>query len=184
MNEIIKKILSEKRYIHSVGVAETAKRLAERLEVSPDKAYTAGIVHDIAKEMSPEAMINFCNEHKITVNEVEKRNAALLHAPVGAALIHDYGIEDKEISDAVKYHTVGRAGMSLLEKIIYLSDMIEPSRKYNEVEMLRNLCKEDFHKAFAEALRQSMIWNLQKGCLIHEGTLQAWNDTLIKGGKK
>ena len=181
MNEIVKNILSEKRYIHTLGVAETAKKLAEKLGVNPEKAYLAGMVHDIAKEMPVSEMLDFCNKHGIELSGVERNNPALLHAPVGAVLIKDYGIDDPEISDAVKYHTVGRAEMSLLEKIIYLSDMIEPSRNYKEVEMLRNLCEEDFYKAFEEALRQSMIWNLQKGCLIHEGTLHAWNN--IIGGK-
>ena len=183
MNEIVKGILSEKRYIHTLGVARTAEKLAERLGIDPGKAYLAGMVHDIAKEMPVTEMFDFCRSHNIKLNRVEEKNPALLHAPVGSVLIKDYGIDDTEISDAVRYHTTGRAGMSLLEKIIYLSDMIEPSRNYKEVEMLRELCEEDFHKAFAEALRQSMIWNLQKGCLIHEGTLHAWNDIQLKEEK-
>lgn len=178
MEDIIKGILGEKRYIHSVGVAETARKIAKGLCTDSEKAYLAGLVHDIAKEMKGEELLTYCREHSIELNSVESKNLQLLHGPVGAEMIKDYDITDFDIVNAVRYHTVGRAGMSVLEKIIYLADMIEPSRQYEGVEKLRNLCREDFDKAFAEALRQSLIWNLEKGRLIHTGTLDAWNDVI------
>ena len=180
MEQIIKKLLSEKRSVHSMGVAETAKKLAIRLGTDPQKAYLAGLVHDIAKELPEKEQFDLCKEGNIELNEVEKRNTGLLHGPAGSVLIKKYGINDPEIEAAVKSHTFGRAGMSLLEKIIYLADMIEPSRIYDGVDNLRLLCEEDFNKAFAEALKQSIVWNLEKSRLIHVGTLDAWNVILIR----
>jgi len=178
LEKVVKELLSEKRYEHSMGVARTAKCIAKNLGMDEEKAYLAGVVHDIAKEKPVSEMIRLCDEGKVHADEIELKNVALLHAPAGAAMLEKFGITDSDIKNAVRYHTVGRAGMSQLEKIIYLSDMIEPSRSYPEVYELRELCEVDFEKSFETALKYSIEWNLKKGSLIHEGTLRAWNDAL------
>jgi len=183
MEEIIKGLLSEKRFLHSIGVANLAKELAKRQGADEDKAYLAGLIHDIAKEKSSEELLEYCKEQNISIDEVEKQNPFLLHAPVGAIVIHDYGIFDEDIENAVRYHTVGRGGMSILEKIIYFADMIEPSRNYDGVEELRSLCEKDFNLAYMTALKRSIEFNLAKGRLVHTGTLDAWNCELLKTGK-
>ena len=160
MEKIIKELLSEKRYEHSLGVAKVAKSIAQRLGIDENKAYLAGVVHDIAKELSVSEMIELCKAGGIEPDKAELENHALLHAPAGAVMIKKYGINDSDIENAVRYHTVGRDGMSVLEKIIYLSDMIEPSRSYPEVFELREICETDFDKAFETALRYSIEWNL------------------------
>lgn len=175
MENIIKQRLSEKRFNHSIGVADTAKKIAEKIGADPEKAYVAGLVHDVAKEMPFEEMINVCKKGAVEPDRMELQNKSLLHAPAGAAILEGLGITDTDIKNAVRYHTVGRYGMSLLEKIIYLADMIEPSRVYPEVEILREMAEEDFHKAFANALKFSIMWNMEKGRVVHEGTLRAWN---------
>lgn len=182
MEDIIKDLLTKKRYEHSMGVAVMAKELAERLGADPDKAYLAGVVHDIAKELNPSELYDYCERNGIEISQIEKNNPQLLHAPAGARMLRSYGICDDDIENAVRYHTVGREGMSLLERIIYLADMLEPSRSFEGVEELRELCDKDFEAAFLMTLRRSIEWNLEKGCLIHEGTLKAWNDRISAGG--
>ena len=176
MENIIKQRLSEKRFLHSMGVAKTARTIAEKIGADADKAYLAGLVHDVAKEMSFEEMINVCKKGEVVPDRIELQNKALLHAPAGAALLESLGITDADIKNAVRFHTVGRCGMSLLEKIIYLADMIEPSRQYPEVEALREMAEEDFYMAFVNALKFSIIWNMEKGRVVHEGTLHAYNE--------
>lgn len=178
MENVIKKILSPKRFEHSMAVAELACEMAEYLGADSEKAYLAGVVHDIAKEKKTDELLTICQTAGVELSEVEIKNPALLHAPAGAALLEEYGIDDEEIKNAVRYHTVARAGMTLLERIIYFADMTEPSRVYKEVEELRAMWRVDFEKAFLTALRYSLIWNLEKGRLVHEGTLRAWNSTL------
>ncbi len=176
LENIIKQRLSEKRFNHSIGVAETAKAYAEMLGVDPQKAYLAGLVHDVAKEMPFDEMLDACKQGRVMPDSEELKNKALLHAPAGAAMLESLGIKDEDIKNAVRYHTVGRRGMSILEKIIYLADMLEPSRDYPEVNILREKVFRDFNEAFADALKFSIIWNMEKGRVVHEGTLHAYNE--------
>lgn len=178
MENIIKELLSDKRYVHCCGVASLSKKLAREIGADEEKAYFAGMVHDIAKEKSLDEMLRLCKEHNVSADGMEKSSAALLHAAAGVAMLEEYGVSDKEILNAVRYHTVGRAEMSQLEKIVYLADMIEPSRNYDGVEVLRNSLKSGFDEAFKNALRCSVIWNMQKGKAVHSGTLYAWNELM------
>lgn len=181
MKETIKKLLSEKRFVHCCGVAELSKDLAKNLGVDPQKAYLAGLVHDIAKEKNLDEMIYLCDKFGVETDSLERTCTALMHAPAGAAILPQYGITDSDIINAVRYHTVGRYGMSPLEKIIYLADMAEPSRVYDGAETLRRLLKADFEAAFAEALRRSVVWNMEKGNAVHPGSLSAWNELIENG---
>ena len=181
MKEIIKGLLSEKRFIHCCGVAELSESLAQRLGADPEKAYLAGMVHDIAKEKSLDEMIALCEHRGVKTDSLERTSTALMHAPAGAAMLEDYNIRDKEIFDAVRYHTVGRQRMSLLEKIVYLADMAGPSRCYSGVQTLRMLLGDSFDMAFAESLRRSVVWNMKKGNAVHPGSLLAWNEMIENG---
>ena len=163
-----------------MAVAELARDMAERLGEDPERAYLAGIVHDIAKEKPVAELMEICEKNKITLTPIEIANPVLIHAPAGAVILKDYGICDEKIENAVRYHTVGRANMTLLEKIIYFADMTEPNRVYKEVEELRSLSETDFDAAFEKAIEYSLIWNIQKGRLIHPGTLDAWNSILLE----
>ncbi len=176
LENIIKQRLSEKRFKHSIGVAETAKAYAHMLGVDAQKAYMAGLVHDAAKEMPFDEMLDICKKGNVMPDSEELKNKALLHAPAGAAMLEDLGIKDEDIKNAVRYHTVGRRGMSNLEKIIYLADMLEPSRDYPEADMLREKVRRSFDEAFRDALKFSIIWNMEKGRVVHEGTLHAYNE--------
>lgn len=129
----LSKELDVKRYEHTLGVAYTAACLAMRYECDMTKAYIAGLLHDCAKGMSHEERLAYCKKHDLKVTEIEHKNPSLLHAKVGADMSRrKYGIEDEEICNAVRYHTTGRPEMSLLEKIIFIADYLEPHRNEQE----------------------------------------------------
>ena len=130
MNEM-RKELDEKRFIHTLGVAYTAALMAEVHGEDPQSAMTAGLLHDCAKSLSNKKKIDICNKNRIPITEVEYRNPFLLHAKAGRFLAENkYGIKDEDILNAIASHTTGRPDMSRLEKIIYISDYIEPGRKH------------------------------------------------------
>jgi len=125
----LEKSLDSKRFGHTMGVAYTAACIAMRYDYDMNKAYLAGLLHDCAKCLSHKQRLEYCTKYDIPVTEVESANPALLHAKVGADMCkRKYSIEDSEISTAVLYHTTGHPNMSMLDKIIYIADYIEPNR--------------------------------------------------------
>ena len=126
----MKKSLDHKRYEHTIGVEYTAAALAMRYEECVKNAQLAGLLHDCAKCMSDTKRLSICKKYNISINEVEHRNPFLLHAKVGSFLaMEKYHVEDKDVINAILNHTTGRPRMSLLEKIIFVADYIEPGRK-------------------------------------------------------
>ena len=126
----MEKELDAKRYEHTLGVAYTAAALALCNDVALIKAETAGLLHDCAKCFSDDKKISVCRKNNMEINSVESRNPYLLHAKAGYCIAKNkFDIEDQDILNAILNHTTGRPGMSILEKIIYIADYIEPSRK-------------------------------------------------------
>ena len=126
----MEKELDANRYEHTLGVAYTAAALAMCNDVDPVKAETAGLLHDCAKCFSDDKKISVCRKNNMEINSVESRNPYLLHAKAGYCIAKNkFDIEDQDILNAILNHTTGRPGMSTLEKIIYIADYIEPSRK-------------------------------------------------------
>lgn len=160
----LNKELDAKRYEHTLGVAYTAACMAMRYDCDIQKAYIAGLLHDCAKCMTHEERLSYCKKHAIQVTEIEKQNPSLLHAKVGADLcVAKYGIEDPEIADAVLYHTTGRPGMTLLEKIIFIADYLEPHRnEAKDLPLVRKQVFEDMDLALRTILSDTLIY-LQKG---------------------
>lgn len=152
------KTLDAKRYEHTLGVAYTAASLAMRYEENIKKAELAGLLHDCAKCMDNDKKLHICEKHNITVSEAEQRNPFLLHAKVGAYLAtKKYHVEDNDILNAILYHTTGRPGMSLLEKIVYIADYIEPAREQApNLEMIRKLAFHDVDQALIKILEDSL----------------------------
>ena len=121
--------LDSKRYEHTLGVAYTASCLAMRYGYDMEKAYITGLLHDCAKCMSNKDKLEYCEKYDIPVTKVEQENPSLLHAKVGAEMSRrKYDIKDAEIYQAIMYHTTGHPQMTLLDKIIYISDYMEPHR--------------------------------------------------------
>lgn len=126
----MKEKLPSKRYKHTLGVAYTAASMAMCHQCNMKDAYMAGLLHDSAKYYSDEMLISECEKHHISISETERRNPYLLHGKAGALIAkEEYNIEEEDILMAITYHTTGRPNMSLLERILFVADYIEPSRK-------------------------------------------------------
>lgn len=130
IRKAMEKTLDDKRFEHTLGVAYTAAALAMRYDADVLKAETAGMLHDCAKCMSNEKRLSICEKHNISVNAIERSNPFLLHAKVGSYIaMQKYNVHDTDTVNAILNHTTGRPNMSLLEKIIFVADYIEPGRK-------------------------------------------------------
>ena len=129
LQQEMSKILKPKRYLHVLGVEFTCASLAMRYHADLKKAQIAGLLHDCAKYLSDEMQLKECSTYQLNISEIEQRIPALIHSKLGAYYARNrYGIEDEEILNAIVYHTTGRPNMTLLEKIVYTADYIEPSR--------------------------------------------------------
>ncbi len=176
MKEKLKKVLSEKRYNHCMGVCDEAVKMAKKYGVDEDKAYTAALLHDCAKGFDIDTQISMCKEYGIVLDDITLKCPAVIHAPLGAVIAQkEYGICDEEILEAIRVHTVGKENMSVLDKIIYIADMIEPNRDFRGVDELRKKAYEDIDTAFIASLKQSIMFNAKKNKIIHPDTLSAWN---------
>lgn len=181
--EILKKRLNEKRYYHSLCVADEAKRLAEKYGGDTEKAYLAGLLHDITKNASAEEHLKIFSDFGIILNEIENGAEKLWHAMSGAAYAeHILGIKDPEIIDAIRYHTTAKAGMSLLAKILYLADFTSADRDYDDVEVIRKYVNESLQKAFVYALQYSIKDLVEQARAVHLDTVAAYNQAVL-GGK-
>lgn len=176
------KILSETRYRHSLGVADEAEKLARRYGIDQQKAYLAGLVHDCAKEYPPEDMEKILKkEYGISVDSMSKLMPKILHGPLGACEAQrKFDIYDPEILDAIKCHTTGKGNMSMLAKIVYVADYIEPNRVFDGVSKLRKLAYEDINEAIILGIDQTIEDLIKRGLIIHPYTINARNDLIIK----
>lgn len=185
MKNKLREMLPPKRYKHSMGVCAEAVKMAKLYGEDTEKAYIAGLLHDCAKCFSENEQIRLCGEYGIELDKVTLACPAVIHAPLGAETAkREFGIGDEEILNAIRFHTVARAGMTKLEKIVYIADMTEPMRDFNGVDKIRALAYENLDDAFLEALNQSMGFNLKKNTVIHPDTLRARNDILMRKGRK
>ena len=172
----LKANLAEKRYIHILGVADIAKNLAKLNGISEEKAEIAGLAHDVAKNLSKVKMKEIINKHNIILSVVEENNENLWHSIIGPIEAKDkLGIQDEEILDAIRWHTTGKEDMSILTKIIYIADMIEPNRNFDGIEDIRKVTLEDLDKGVYYGLTQSIEFLLIKNLLIDENTMRARN---------
>ncbi len=139
----VKKCLDKERYRHTLGVAYTASALAMRYGEDTEKAFIAGLLHDCAKCIPNDEKYELCREYGIELSKSEQEIPSLVHAKLGAYLAANrYGIEDEDIIASVRSHTTGEPGMSLLQKIIFAADYIEPNR--SEAPDLSGVRKEVF----------------------------------------
>jgi predicted HD superfamily hydrolase involved in NAD metabolism len=184
--EIVKKQLTEHRYQHTLGVMETAIQLAKQYGADVKKAELAAIFHDYAKFRSKEEMKQIILEQNMP-NDLLVYNTELWHAPVGAYLVKtEVGIQDEDILDAIRYHTSGRANMTLLEKIVYVADYIEPGRIFPGVDEVRELAQQDLDKALIKALQNTIQFLLKKNQPIYPDTIHTYNSLIMehKGGNR
>ena len=181
-----KKILREKlddyRFLHSLNVAESAAMLALMYGADEEKAYFAGLVHDIMKNATKEEQLQIMEKGGIILSRTEKNNPKLWHAMAGEAYLRtEMGITDKEILSSVRYHTTGKAGMSLLDKIIYIADYISAERNYPDVDVMRKLAlTRNLDDAALYALKYSFTSLSRDERLIHPDSVEYYNELIIK----
>jgi predicted HD superfamily hydrolase involved in NAD metabolism len=164
--------LSEKRYGHTLRVADTAESLAQVHGLDPARARLAALLHDAARESEPEEFLGLAREWGMPVGELERRTPKLLHGPVAAELARrELGVGDEEVLEAIRVHTVGKAGMGTLALVLYVADKIEPARDYSSVGRIRELACRNLRVAAAESLRRAVAHNQQRERPIHPASL-------------
>ena len=177
----LKEIMSEERFVHSVNVSRVARELALKYDYNVDKAEIAGLLHDCAKDLDYKTLGKMILEYNIQMDEIVQKIPKLLHPLVGAAIAEkEFNIQDPAILKAIKAHSTGAAQMSLLDKIIYLSDKIEPLRNNEGVEEVRKMVWKDLNKAVLIVLDKGLIYLISKGSLIHPVSIEARNNILSK----
>jgi len=177
---ILKQKLTKSRYLHSVAVANTAKRLAKKHKYDPNKAYLAGLLHDYARELSVDSLQKLARKWSLTGNWIMEAAPILWHGPVGALLVEEeLGITEPVILEAIRYHTTGAPGISEVAKIIFLADLIEPGRRYSEREMIEQEAFSNLNEGVFVAYELLIGYYIEKGDLIHPLTVDARNELLI-----
>lgn len=179
--EKLKNSLDAERFLHSTGVMETAVKLASFYGVDETKAATAGLLHDCARCMDTVHQLKMAENFGILLDDIEKWEKALIHGPLGVVIAkQDYGVNDKEILKAIKIHTTGDMGMSPLDKIIFISDLIEPRRCFAGVDELRVEAFRDLDGAIIGAFDSTVRYILSKGSLLHPRTILGRNFILMQ----
>lgn len=180
----IKLTLSEKRFEHSLRVEAEAVKLADTFGSDVEKAKVAAIAHDFAKSYSDNELIKASQKYGMNIDEIQYNFPQLLHGPVAAHICSEkFGINDMDILNAISNHTTGRKGMSLLEKIIYLADIIEPGRYFPGIDDIRKIALNDIDNALLLACNSTLVYIINENYLIHPLTIELRNSILLKGGK-
>lgn len=175
--DILKQKLTPQRLYHSICVAEQAQHLAEKFSGDTEKAYTAGLIHDIMRYEPPEEMLKLIDsDGKYKLTPLERKITVTLHAVAGEVYLRTkLGVTDKEILSAVLYHTTGKEDMTLLEKIIYVADLTSEDRDYPDVAEVRETAEQSLEKATLRGLSFTIESNAQKNKPIHIDTVKAYN---------
>lgn len=172
----IRERLSDYRYYHSLCVAQSAKQLAERYGADVQKAEIAGLLHDSMKESAAKEQIAYVRAAHMEMTEFEKEGGKFLHQISGAAFAKvAFGIEDTEILNAIRYHTTGRADMTLMEEIIYLADFISADRDYDDVDVMRAMTEKSKEDGLLYCTRYSISSVVAKGKVLNTLTVEAYN---------
>lgn len=173
--QFLKERIDKKRFQHSVNTAKEAVRLAKLYGADEQKAYVAGLLHDVAKGKCRFGLCALAKEYNVTIDEFETRNPELSHGKLGAMMVSKHvGIKDKDILSAIRWHTTGRAHMSTLEKVVYLADIIEPGRGFDGIEEIRKLAEKDIDAAMICALERVMKFVHSKGFALHPKSIEAY----------
>lgn len=173
--------LSSKRFNHCKMVAKAAKDLAKLYNEDENKSEIAGILHDIVKEKDQKYLLDIIEDCDVKLSEVEKNSPQIWHSIAGALYCEKYlGIEDRDIINAIKYHTTGNRDMTTFEKIIYMADCISDDRKHEDVEIERKLVKKDLDSALLFQLKKCITLLCEREVLIHPKTLECYNQICQK----
>jgi nicotinate-nucleotide adenylyltransferase len=178
MQDKLQSSLSMKRYIHTMGVVEEAIKLSNIYGVDQDKAKIAALLHDCAKDYPDDMKRRLCKEFHVEIDDIMKSQIDLVHSFLGAKVAkREYNVSDYEILEAIRYHTTGKASMSMLEKIVFIADYIEPNRKeFDGLKEIRILAYTNIDLAVKKALEYTIAYTEQRGRILHPLTLEALED--------
>lgn len=173
----LSKQIDEKRYEHTIGVADTAAALAMKYHIDVSKAYLAGLLHDCAKCLNEKKRMSLCEKYGVKLSKFEIENQSLIHAKLGVEIAKErYSVEDKEILESIRWHTTGKENMSMLEMIIFSADYIEPNRKkINGLDEIRSIIFDDIEEAVYLILNNTINHLDSKKQIIDESSLNALN---------
>ena len=175
--QLLKERLNDKRYYHSLCVADAAYDLAKKLGCDSEKAYLSGLLHDITKNSDKETHFEIFEKHRIKLNEIELNAEKLWHAISGSAFVkYELGITDDEIFDAIRYHTTAKENMPLLTQIVYIADFISADRDFDDVEILRGIVNKSFSDGLKYALAYTVKDLVDRELAIHLDTVAAYNE--------
>ena len=180
IDEYLKNNMSQKRYIHSVGVMNKAKELANKHNIDEEKAMVVGLAHVIAKELNAKEINNYIQKYNIEVDEIEQKNLGLLHGKIGAKICRDKYNFTKDMQNAIEYHTLGHVNMDKLAKIVYIADKIEDNRKGKDLKYLNELAQKDLDKTMLYLLDTTIVINIKRHKLIHPQSILTRNNLLSK----
>lgn len=168
--------LKGERLRHVYRVLETARLLAARFGADSAKAEEAALLHDFCKQMPGEALLAEARRRGLLVDPAEEAQPHVLHGPVAAALLQEQGlVTDPEVLDAIRWHTTGRPGMGLVEKVVWLADYIEPGRTHAGVDEVRRLAESDLDGALRRALCDTIHFVMARGWPVHLYSVHTWN---------
>lgn len=182
--ESLKFCLDEERFTHTIGVAEKSQSLGQRYGEDTHRCYVAGLLHDCAKCFPEDELLHIMNQHRaeLEIDECEFLNSKTYHAPVGAVIAREkYGIQDDEIFSAIRWHTLGRVGMTTFEKIVYLADKIEEYTRPVEYRLpIEKLLEEEngLDKAILETYRLTIKSLVDRNLTICPNTIDVYNSLL------
>lgn len=178
--DIIRPLMGNKRFTHCVNVSKEAVRLAQKYGADAEKAAIAGILHDITKEFSEEKQLQIFLRNDIMLSDVEKRTPKLWHAISGSVYIqNELSIFDEDIINAVRYHTTARAGMSLLEKVIFLADFTSEERNYPDVDIIRQKAEISLEEGMLYGIQFTISKLLERQGFMSEDAIDAYNEILL-----
>ena len=181
----IRERLSDYRFRHSVNVSKESVRLAERYGGDVEKAELAGLLHDVMKDAGKKEQLDIIEKYGVKLNEVEQQAPKLWHAIAGAVYVKKVlRIRDKDIVNAVRYHTTARAGMTLLEKIVFIADYTSEDRDYKGVEKMRKASNVSLENAMEEALAFDIEERADEHTAIHPDTFEAYNEIMLGRNEK
>ena len=173
--------LSDFRRIHSLNVSKEAVRFAEKYGADVEKARLAGLLHDVTKETKGDLQLQIIEKGGIILSETEKRSPKLWHAISGACYVRDVlGIDDEDIFNAIRYHTTARAGMSMLEKVVFLADFTSAERDYPDIDVIREHAEHSLEEGMLYGIRFTLTRLVGRADLVSPDALAAYNEILLE----
>lgn len=180
MKRILIDQIEESRYKHTLRVVDTAKKLASNYNVDQYKVEVAALLHDCAKYKNKKVLLKKAEDFGIILDTILTHNHHLIHSYLGAEIAKEkYNVVDEDILNAIRYHTIGRENMSILEKIIFIADYIEPGRNFDGIEEVRELAYENIDEAIIISMEQTIKYIIDKGLLLHPNTINTRNSLIL-----